>query len=303
MPAPSPSTKPSRSASKGREAVAGSSLRSESALQEQKPPMPERFTQASAPPAIITSASPYSIMRPASPIAMGARGACRDHRHVRALGLELDRDQARHHVDDGAGHEERRDAPRPLGDHLADVVLDHRQPADARAHVHADALGVRVVDHEAGVVERHLRGREPVVDERVGAARLLRRASSRPALKPFTSAAMRVGSTEASNCVIGPTPLTPLRRLSQAWASRVTDGRDDAQPGDDDASLRHVGGGAWSAGRPRLLLDVRLDVVDGLLDVGDLLSLVVGDLALELFLERHHQLDVVEGIRAQVFDE
>jgi hypothetical protein len=68
MPAPSPSTKPSRSRSKGREAVAGSSLRSESALQAQKPPTPERFTQASAPPAIITSASPYSIMRPASPM-------------------------------------------------------------------------------------------------------------------------------------------------------------------------------------------------------------------------------------------
>jgi len=69
MPAPSPSTKPSRSRSKGREALAGSSFLSESALHAQKPPTPERFTQASAPPAIITSASPYSIMRPASPMA------------------------------------------------------------------------------------------------------------------------------------------------------------------------------------------------------------------------------------------
>ena len=84
------------------------------------------------------------------------------------------------------GHEERRDAPRPLGDHLADVVLDHRQPADARAHVHAHALGVGLVDREAGVVQRHLRRREAVVDERVE-----RRVSfgciQSAALKPFTS--------------------------------------------------------------------------------------------------------------------
>src|SRR4249919_4246777 len=50
-------------------------------------------------------------------------------------------------------------------------------------------------------------------------------------------------------------------------------------------------------------LDVRLDVVDRLLHGGDLLGFFVRDLALELFLERHHQLDGVEGVGAQVVDE
>ena len=67
-PAPSPSTKPSRSLSHGRLAVAGSSLRVDSARAAQKPPMPSGETVDSAPPATITSASPYSMMRTASPI-------------------------------------------------------------------------------------------------------------------------------------------------------------------------------------------------------------------------------------------
>src|SRR5690625_3937822 len=52
-----------------------------------------------------------------------------------------------------------------------------------------------------------------------------------------------------------------------------------------------------------LRLDVRLDVVDGLLDRGDLLGFLVRDLALELFLEGHRQLDGVQRIGAQVVDE
>ena len=67
-PAPSPITKPSRSLSHGRLAVAGSSLRVDSARAAAKPPTLNCVMAASAPPAIITSASPYSIMREASPI-------------------------------------------------------------------------------------------------------------------------------------------------------------------------------------------------------------------------------------------
>ena len=48
-------------------AVAGSSLRVDSALTTQNPPTPSALTVDSVPPAIITSASPYSINRPASP--------------------------------------------------------------------------------------------------------------------------------------------------------------------------------------------------------------------------------------------
>src|SRR4249920_1079188 len=53
----------------------------------------------------------------------------------------------------------------------------------------------------------------------------------------------------------------------------------------------------------RLLREVALDVVDGLLHGGDLLGVFVRDLGLELLLERHHELDRVERIGAEVVDE
>jgi hypothetical protein len=62
-------TKPSRSASQGREARSGSSLRVESAFIEEKPAMASGVITASLPPAIIASASPFWIRRKASPTA------------------------------------------------------------------------------------------------------------------------------------------------------------------------------------------------------------------------------------------
>src|SRR5207245_1514795 len=58
MPAPSPHTKPSRVASKGRMAFVGSSLRVDMAFIEQKPAIVSGMMMASDPPAIITSAYP-----------------------------------------------------------------------------------------------------------------------------------------------------------------------------------------------------------------------------------------------------
>ena len=69
MPAPSPTTNPSRSASKGRLARSGSSLRVESARMAANPPMPIGVTAASEPPAIITSASQRWMILNASPTA------------------------------------------------------------------------------------------------------------------------------------------------------------------------------------------------------------------------------------------
>src|SRR5690606_21128453 len=63
-----PMTKPSRSTSQGREAFSGSSLRVDSAFMAQKPPSEVGVVANSAPPAIITSASPYWIMRMARPM-------------------------------------------------------------------------------------------------------------------------------------------------------------------------------------------------------------------------------------------
>ncbi len=62
-------TNPSRPASNGRDAPAGSSLRVDSAFIEQNPPTAASWMAASTPPAIITSASRRRIVSQASPIA------------------------------------------------------------------------------------------------------------------------------------------------------------------------------------------------------------------------------------------
>jgi len=59
MAAPSLITKPSRSASKGRDAFWGSLLRVERARIAEKPPTAKGVTAASVPPLRIISASPY----------------------------------------------------------------------------------------------------------------------------------------------------------------------------------------------------------------------------------------------------
>src|SRR5206468_10522266 len=69
-PAPSPTTKPSRSRSNGREARSGSSLRRLSAFIAENPANPIGTMQASEPPARKISASPNLIVRHDSPIAL-----------------------------------------------------------------------------------------------------------------------------------------------------------------------------------------------------------------------------------------
>src|ERR671915_2045855 len=51
------------------------------------------------------------------------------------------------------------------------------------------------------------------------------------------------------------------------------------------------------------LLLVLLDVLDGVRDLLDLLGVLVRDLHAELLLEAHDELDQVEGVGVEVFDE
>src|SRR5665213_256923 len=68
MPAPSPTMKPSRSLSQGRQACPGSLLRCERARMAANPPTPIGVMAASAPPQIMTSASLCWIRRKLSPM-------------------------------------------------------------------------------------------------------------------------------------------------------------------------------------------------------------------------------------------
>ena len=69
FPAPSPITKPSRSLSKGRLALSGSSFRVESAFMAENPAIAKGITVDSVAPATITSALPMRMMSAASPSA------------------------------------------------------------------------------------------------------------------------------------------------------------------------------------------------------------------------------------------
>ena len=132
IPEPSPSTKPSRSTSNGREARSGSSLRVLIARIWENPAIGMLVMHASAPPATTTSASPALIIRQpqasaSAPDAHADTGAC-----TPALRAQLQPDvggrTVRHEHRDG----QRGDLAQPLG--LQEVVLAEQgqRAADAR---------------------------------------------------------------------------------------------------------------------------------------------------------------------------
>src|SRR5688572_22777099 len=109
--------------------------------------------------------------------------------------------------------------------------------------------------------------------------------------KPFTSPAIWQARRAGSKRVMRVMPDLPASAFSQASATVLPIGLTMPRP--VTTTLR----------RDTSLLRMVLDVVDGLLDGGDLLRLLVGDLGLELLLEGHHQLHRVERVGTEVVDE
>src|SRR5689334_23191252 len=98
--------------------------------------------------------------------------------------------------------------------------------------------------------------------------------------KPFTSPAIWQARRAGSNLVMRVMPGVPASAFCQASATVLPIGQTMPRP--VTTTRRRV---------TYLGLGVGLDVVDGLLDGRDLLRFLVGNLGLELLLERHHQLD------------
>src|SRR3954464_14458288 len=109
---------------------------------------------------------------------------------------------------------------------------------------------------------------------------------------------MRQASREASNRVIGPTPLRPARRASQFSAFPVPSGETMPTPVTATRRGEESRGISFSGGR-----GVLFDVLDRVLDLLDLLGGLVRNLDVEGFLERHHELDCVERVGPQVVHE
>jgi hypothetical protein len=124
--------------SHGRDAVAGSSLRADSARAEAKPPRPSGDTVDSAPPATITSASPHAV---------------------------LDRQVTGNHIDDRGRHEERRDTARTALIVIFLLRFDHRQAADAGTNDHANAIGIFLGHGDSGILDCLDAGCHAEVDE------------------------------------------------------------------------------------------------------------------------------------------
>src|SRR5688500_12492755 len=113
--------------------------------------------------------------------------------------------------------------------------------------------------------------------------------------KPFTSPAIWLERRAGSNLEMRLMPDLPARALDHASATVFPIGLTIPSP--VTTTLRRF------TSADSLGVGAILDVVDGLLDGGDLLGLSVRDLGVELLFERHHELDGVERVGAQVVDE
>ena len=98
---------------------------------------------------------------------MGARGTGGSDRIVGALQSQMDRQETRHHVDDGARHEEGRYTPRTLLDKCLAAVFDIGQAADTGPHRDADALPIGVSDLQPGITHRLETRGKAVLNEEV----------------------------------------------------------------------------------------------------------------------------------------
>src|SRR5215831_15589475 len=97
-------------------------------------------------------------------------------------------------------------------------------------------------------------------------------------------------------------PDLPASTLSHASPTPIPTG--DTMPRPVMTTLR-LANGIPCAGTYDLLeslLEMGLDVIDSLLHGRDFFCFFVGNLALELFFERHHQLDRVQRIGAEIVD-
>src|SRR5262245_47152495 len=114
---------------------------------------------------------------------------------------------------------------------------------------------------------------------------------------PFTSPAMRQANREASKRVMGPRPERPA--VSPSQFSRFPTPSGETRPTPVMATRR----GEERRGMELVFRGVLLDVLDGVLDLLDLLSGLVRDLDVEGFLEGHDELHRVERVGAEVVDE
>ena len=149
--APSPSTKPSRPLSHGREAAAGSSLRLDSAIMLPKAAIGSGWMAASVPPTTTTSARPSRIMSMPSAIASLPDAQAETGRVHAGLGADGEADVRGRGVRHQHRDRQRRDPARALLLERVVVGQQRLHAADAGGHRDPETLGVDLGVGEAGV--------------------------------------------------------------------------------------------------------------------------------------------------------
>src|SRR5690349_6724817 len=109
---------------------------------------------------------------------------------------------------------------------------------------------------------------------------------------PFTSHAKRTSCFVASNLVMGAAPDRPASRAAQVSDTVFPTGVTSPRP---VTTTRRFATG--------LLAGLLVEILHGVADGAELLRLFVGDVDVELLLERHDELDGVEAVGAEVFHE
>src|SRR5213078_2833372 len=269
MPPPSPHTKPSRPASNGRDAFCGSSLRVDIAFIEQKPAMVSGTTMASAPPAIITSASPRWIRRKASPSAWLPVAQAVTTAEFGPL--------APKRILCASRSEEMPPMPEPMS-------TPKRVPSSLAGS--RPESSTAMTEHAIAYLRYGSSRRASFLSTYFSSSKLR------------TSPAMRVTNWNsplavlvcASNFVIGPMPDLPCVSADQNSVTSLPRGVSAPMP-------------VTTTRRGSTALRVVLDVLDGVADGHDLLGVLVRDLDVEVLLQGHDELDGIEGVGAQVLAE
>ena len=148
----------------------------------------------------------------------------------------MNRDHASNHVDDRSWHEKRRDPPRTLGDHFANIFFDHRQTTDARSDIHTDAFGIAFGNINSRIVDRHFGGGEPVVYERIHSPHFFGRHPLRGIeILDFASNARR--QHRRIEMCDRPDTAAAIDHVIPCLGNSISDGRDNTETRDDDASF------------------------------------------------------------------
>ena len=157
------------------------------------------------------------------PDGMSPGGTGGDHGVVRPLEAIANRHLTRDQVDQRAGNEEGRHATRALLGHHQRGLFDGLQPADARAQHDAGAqLAFLVLRFPAGILHGHLGRGNPIEDEVIDLATLLRlhpvigiegTLGAIPIGDCPSRMRLQVSSTPLASGVTSPSPVTTTRRI------------------------------------------------------------------------------------------